>query len=46
VRFQELLPKTRDEIEGYLQILIAGQTPSNETPGTGIPSGLLIKKKS
>jgi hypothetical protein len=46
VRFQELPPKVRAEVEGYIDDLRSGRTPKDETPASGIPSGVLIKKKS
>jgi Tfp pilus assembly protein PilZ len=42
IRFDELSPKTHQEINGYLSMLRAGATPGP----TGIPSGVLIKKSS
>lgn len=44
IRFDELLPKTRAEIDGYLAILRSGATPGHDS--AGIPTGVLIKKKS
>ncbi len=46
VRFEELPPKIQAEVDGYISDLRAGRTPGQETPPTGIPSGVLIKKKS
>ena len=45
VRFHDLPARTRDEIESYVEALRAGRVPAT-TPAGGIPSGLLIKKKS
>ena len=44
IRFDELPPKTHEEINGYLQLLRSGETPSSES--TGIPTGVLIKKST
>ncbi len=46
VRFQELPPKVQAEVEGYIEDLRSGRTPGQEPPTGGIPSGVLIKKKS
>ena len=46
VRFQELPPKVQAEVDGYIEDLRSGRTPRHETPAGGIPSGVLIKKKS
>jgi hypothetical protein len=46
VRFRDLAPKGLDELDGYIEELRSGRTPSDEAAGGGIPSGLLIKKKS
>jgi hypothetical protein len=43
VRFGDLPPKIRDEVEGYIDELRSGRTPSVQTPGGSIPSGVLIK---
>jgi Tfp pilus assembly protein PilZ len=44
IRFDELQPKTRDEITRFVQQLSAGGKPPLTAPATGIPSGVLIKK--
>ena len=44
IRFDDLPVKTRDEITGYLDILRSGGTPGPDA--TGIPTGVLIRKKS
>ncbi|HEY2899776.1 MAG TPA: PilZ domain-containing protein [Polyangia bacterium] len=44
IRFDELQPKTRDEITRFVQQLSAGGKPTPAHPATGIPSGVLIKK--
>ncbi len=46
VRFQELSPKAQAEVDGYIEDLRSGRTPKDETPGAGMPSGVLIKKTS
>jgi hypothetical protein len=46
VRFQELPPKVQAEVDGYIDDLRSGRTPGRETPTSGMPSGVLIKKKS
>jgi PilZ domain len=52
VRFRELSPKVQEEVDGYLQELRSGRTPSPGTPAAGSLSGALInadalaKKKS
>jgi hypothetical protein len=46
VRFQELPPKIRAEVDGYIEELRSGRTPAGKTPAAGMPSGVLIKKKS
>ena len=46
VRFQDLPPKVQAEVDGYIDDLRSGRTPKEETPGAGMPSGVLIKKKS
>jgi hypothetical protein len=46
VRFQELSPKVQAEVDGYIEDLRSGRTPKDEAPAAGMPSGVLIKKKS
>ena len=46
VQFHPLSSRTRDEIEGYVQALRTGNLPPGGPPATGIPTGLLIKKRS
>ena len=46
VRFQDLPPKVQAEVDGYIDDLRSGRTPKEETPTAGMPSGVLIKKKS
>jgi hypothetical protein len=46
VRFHELTPKVRAEVDGYIEELRSGRTPGGETQAAGMPSGVLIKKKS
>src|ERR1700747_499035 len=40
IRFDELPPKTHDEITGFIKLLRSGGTPGPDT--TGIPTGMLI----
>jgi Tfp pilus assembly protein PilZ len=44
VRFDELQPHTREEIDRYIGQVVAGQLPRSESATKGIPSGVLIKK--
>ena len=46
VRFDELLPSTHRQIQGYLDQLTAGGTPETKSRTKSIPPGVLIKKKS
>jgi PilZ domain len=46
VRFHDLPPRVRDEVQGYIDELQSGRTPARDTPTSGIPSGVLIKKES
>ena len=46
VRFHELSAKIQAEVDGYIEALRTGRTPGGETPTSGMPSGVLIKKKS
>ena len=46
VRFDELPPRTRDEIKRYLEEVSSGRTPGPEPRTKSIPPGMLIKKKS
>jgi hypothetical protein len=46
VRFQELPHKVQVEVDGYIEDLRSGRTPKHETAAVGMPSGVLIKKKS
>lgn len=46
VRFQDLPPKVQAEVDGYIDDLRSGRTPKEETAAAGMPSGVLIKKKS
>jgi Tfp pilus assembly protein PilZ len=46
IRFDEMQPRTRDEIIALLHHLRAGGAPPGEAPPSGIPSGVLIKKTS
>jgi hypothetical protein len=46
VRFQDLPAKVQAEVDGYIDDLRSGRTPKEETPAAGMPSGVLIKKKS
>jgi len=45
VRFDDMPPKTRDEIARYIHEISAGRTPAPARAKT-IPPGVLIKKKS
>ena len=44
IRFDELSPKTQEEINGYISLLRSGVTPSSDS--TGLPTGPLIKKST
>jgi hypothetical protein len=46
VRFRDLPPKVVEELDGYIEELRSGRTPSDDASGAGIPSGVLIKKKT
>lgn len=45
VRFDEMQPRTQEEIAGFIRQLQSGATsPAESTATTGIPTGVLIKK--
>ena len=45
IRFDEMQPKTREEISRYIHKLSAGDSGGvPDAPSSGIPSGVLIKK--
>ncbi len=46
VRFRDLPAKVVEELDGYIADLRCGRTPRGDTPTGGIPSGMLIKKKT
>lgn len=46
VRFRDLPPKILEELDGYIEELRSGRIPSDDASSGGIPSGVLIKKKS
>ena len=43
VRFSDLPPKVLDELNGYIDELRSGRTPSGDATSAGMPSGVLIK---
>ncbi|HXI56587.1 MAG TPA: PilZ domain-containing protein [Polyangia bacterium] len=45
IRFDDLQPQTRDEIDAFIRTLSAA-TPVTESHSGGIPSGTLIRKKT
>ncbi len=46
IRFDELQPRTQEEITNFISHLRGDGTPPPETTNSGIPSGTLIKKTS
>jgi len=46
VRFRDLPAKVVEELDGYIADLRSGHTPRGDTLTGGIPSGVLIKKKT
>jgi len=43
VRFGDLAPKVLEELNGYIDELRSGRTPSGDATSAGMPSGVLIK---
>lgn len=46
VRFGDLPPRVLEELNGYIEELRSGHTPIEAASSAGMPSGMLIKKKS